>query len=160
MSMEQATLIVVAVSVLVLAWQSWQVARQARMSTQVAAAAVWSETTDRLHRIVTVFQTRPALRAYFYEGKPVPQSGDELTEVTAIAEMLADTIEGSLQLGHDIPGASKGLQGWYSYATFLRSGSPALDAWIGEHPTWYPRLVGLSVSPQRSRPQPPHGSNV
>jgi hypothetical protein len=153
-SIEEATLIVVGVSVLLLAWQSGQVARQTRISTQVAAAAVWSETTDRLHRIVTVFLTRPEIRAYFYGGKQAPESGNDLTVVTAIAEMLADTIEGSLQLGNDIPGAAKGLQGWNSYATFLRKGSPALDAWIGEHPTWYPRLAGLFVSPQLSRPLP------
>jgi hypothetical protein len=149
-SLEQATLIVVAISVLILAWQSWQVARQARISTQVAAGAAWSETTDRLHRIVSLFLTRPELRAYFYEGKPLSQSGNDLTTVTVLAEMLADTIEGSLQLGHEIPGADKTLDGWYSYANFLRSESPALEEWIAAHPTWYPWLVETPVSPKPS----------
>ncbi len=143
MTLAQASLIVVIVSLLVLTWQSWEVARQARVSTQVAAAAAWSETTDRLHRVVAVFLSRPELRVYFYEGRPPPPGGDDLVAVTVLAEMLADTIEGSLQLGQDIPGADKALQGWYSYASFLRSASPVLKGWIGAHPTWYPRLIDV-----------------
>lgn len=147
MTLAQASLIAVIVSLLVLAWQSWEVARQARISTQVASAAAWSETTDRLHRVAAVFLTRPELRTYFYEGRRPPPGGDDLVAVTVIAEMLADTIEGSLQLGQDIPGASRALQGWYSYAHFLRSESPVLRAWIRAHPTWYPRLIDADASP-------------
>ncbi|MFL6239599.1 MAG: hypothetical protein ACJ735_08955 [Actinomycetes bacterium] len=143
-TLTEASLIVGIVSVLILAGQTWDVARQTRVSAEVAAAAAWSETTDRLHRITEIFLTKPHLRAYFYEGKlPPPDRHEDHAIVLVVAERLADCVEGSLQLGHDIPGADEALQGWFFYTNSLYRDSPALRQWISEHRDWYPRLTEL-----------------
>jgi hypothetical protein len=142
MTLDQGASIAVVVSVLVLAWQTADVARQTKISGQVAAAAVWSETTDRLHRITQVFLRTPELRSYFYEGAAAPQPSDaQYGMVLIIAERLADCVEGSLQLGKDVQGAKETLTGWYEYADSLHEQSPALREWIRHHRKWYPQLT-------------------
>lgn len=65
---EHITLATVVISLLFLGWHSREVARQTRITSQVAGAAGLRDSLTNLHSVIQIFVEHPELRPYFYGG--------------------------------------------------------------------------------------------
>lgn len=128
--LENVSLLFVGGSVLLLAWQSHELAKQSRLSNQVAMASMMGQTGAELGAVHQILVDRPELWKYFYGGEPAPQGDDDLVaRVSIVAEMLADCIEGALQIGRGVPAFGKvNLEDWEAYGRSVLETSPAVVA--------------------------------
>lgn len=126
--METLSLVFVGVSVLLLAWQSYEVAKQGRISNQVAMASMVGQTGAELNLVHQILVDRPQLWAYLYGGRPAPEAGTDLAaQVSTVSEMLADCIEGALQIGLSVPSfGSVNLEDWRAYGRSVLATSPSI----------------------------------
>lgn len=125
-----------------LTWQTRAVAEQTRISNNIAAASVLSDTGIRLREICMVFVDHPELRPYFYSGKPSPRRGSRQRQVLTIAELLADTLESGLFSYRVVP-SSIYLDNWTSYSDHMLTVSPVLNRLVSSHPGWWPNLYAM-----------------
>lgn len=152
--MELAGLIAVVVSVLVLAWQSREVAKQTRIANAQArmanepAEASGVTSMDALQPPLSHLLVYPHLRPYFCRGTALADcpSADQASQVETLAEMFADGVEMALEAGHLAGPYRRHLADWESYAAHLLRNSPAVEALIREQGAdWYPRLHAFYV---------------
>ena len=97
-------------SVLFLARQTRESARQSLLANQLAGLQAKSEIYSTVDRILYQFLQFPHLRKYFYEGKEIPaETGtgvdvDARDQVLTFAELFCDAIErGSTPIGQSNP---------------------------------------------------------
>jgi len=148
--MALAGLIVVAVSVLVLAWQTHAVVRQGRLASEAARAAA-SRDIELLQPVLAQFLTFPLLKPHFYEGAPIHGLNDEdRYRAETLAELLGDAIESALENARVASAHREWVEDWRSYAGFLVKRSPALRECVEAHPDWYPRLAEVAGDSERA----------
>jgi hypothetical protein len=133
-------------SLLFLARQTRESARQSHLANQIAGSQAKSEIYETVDRILYGFLVHPELRKYFYEGTELPDvaSGDESENVRGrvltFAELFADVIERGLDTYRSIDPAADFQSPMEDYARDMISTAPALRYWVREHPGWWPNV--------------------
>lgn len=126
--------------------QSRELANQTRLSNQLASTSTMRDAVRHLDEFLSVFIDRPELRVFFYGGTAPPPDGLERARVDTLAELLADSIEASLQAALELRSfASANQADWELYATYMFQNSPALRQIVRQW-DWWPNLDGLLKS--------------
>jgi hypothetical protein len=129
----------VVVSLLLLAWQTRQLAFQTGVNNAIAGLSASYNGIERLHDAWQAVLDDPALRPYFYEGKPCTPQDPNRAKALIVAEMVADTVEYGLMMATLLPQTGK-YGGWHSYVPFACK-QPVLKEVIESHPEWWPTLA-------------------
>ena len=119
------TSILTLLTVAVLTWQSWSVAKQTEIANSIAAATVLNHWISGLRQVYIVFLQHPGLRAYFYDGKAYPSHGSERERVTTVAELIADVLEAGLITNRLVP-STESLEDWTNYFRYMLAMSPTM----------------------------------
>ena len=134
-------------SLLFLARQTHEAARQTRLANQIAVSQVLATFYGENNRVLAYFLEYPELRRYFYEAAEL--DGDALAigspthvRVLTLAELFADLLENFLDAVGTVEPAAGYRDDLMEYATFLHGKSPILRQMLSEHPTWFPKLAG------------------
>ncbi|MGH9197731.1 MAG: hypothetical protein ACRD1T_18560 [Acidimicrobiia bacterium] len=141
---ELVGLAVLVASVLLLAWQTWEVARQTRIANEVASAGAQLDSTNLLNSVLLVLVQDPGLRPYFYAGRHPPHDVSVQQKIEGVADMLADVVEANLDVGHRLSSFAHNLPDWEDYGRFLLRNSPQVKSWVTEHPVWFPWLAQMT----------------
>jgi hypothetical protein len=133
-------------SLLFLARQTRESARQSHLANQIAGSQAKSEIYVAVDRILYGFLEHPELREYFYSGKELPDTSldansDNIRErVLTFAELYADVIERGLDTYKSIDPAADFQTPMEDYARDMLATAPALQYWVREHPGWWPNV--------------------
>src|SRR4051812_32920961 len=79
------------VTLLAVTWQARGTARQARVTSSVAAFSAMHETFDRVHRVLGMCIEHPQLRALMEPDPPPTGNAEELARALTFVEMWADS---------------------------------------------------------------------
>jgi hypothetical protein len=93
----------VVLSVLLLAWQTFQLTQQVKIANAAAIYNTHLGVTAQHHEILTLLLDRPNLRPYFVAGKPCPSEDPNRAEALLIAGMMADVHDLGLQHTRKVP---------------------------------------------------------
>ena len=143
-SIEVLTLITLAGTVLVLAWQTRHVARAQRLASETAVAGVISDATTNVRVVFEALLAYPELRPYIAEGQPLPADPLQRSRAQSLCEMLCDALEGSLETAARVSHGGEALSGWPDWAAWVLQRSPGSAAHVAENPQWYPRLTAVA----------------
>jgi hypothetical protein len=133
-------------SVLVLAWQSRQLASASRLASRTAIAGAMSEAATNLRAVFDALLTYPELRPFITDGEPLPTAKHLRARAQTLCEMLCDAAEASLEVAAQVPGADDALGGWPDWAAWVLGASPGSLEHVRAHPIWYPRLSVIAPS--------------
>ena len=123
-------------SLLFLARQTSELAKQTRLSNQIGTLTSTHDASDLVHDVQAIFTDKPELRSYFYDGKQCPRRGKRRAIVLNLAEMMTDAIDYGLMVASLIPD-TKEYDGFRDYALFMMQSSPAVNDLVYDHPEWY-----------------------
>jgi hypothetical protein len=135
--------IALVLSLLFLARQTRESARQSHLANQIAGSQAKSEIYDAVDRILYGFLEHPELREYFYSGKELPLEADSdhvRDRVLTFAELFADVIERGLDTYKSIDPAKDFQSPMEDYASDILATAPAIRYWVREHPGWWPNV--------------------
>jgi len=135
------TLITLAGTVLVLAWQTRHVARASRLASETAIAGVMSDAAANVRIVFEALLTYPELRPFIVDGQPLPSEPVERSRAQTMCEMLCDALEASLETAARVPGGEEALSGWPDWAAWVLQRSPGSATHVSDHGQWYPRLT-------------------
>jgi hypothetical protein len=152
-ALQVISVIAVVGSVLVLAWQSREVARASRLATKTAVAAAITDSAANVRAVFEALLAYPELRAYITDGQPLPAAPRERAQAQTMCEMMCDAVEASLEVASRVPGADEALGGWPDWASWVLGASPGCADHVRQNGAWYPRLGELL--PSASRPALP-----
>jgi hypothetical protein len=133
-------------SVLFLARQTKESARQSVLANQLAGLQAKSEIYSTVDRILYQFLEFPHLRKYFYEGSETPgvadpgTNADARSQVLTFAELFCNAIERGLDTYRSIEPAADFRSPMDTYARDIVEGSPAIRLLVQDHPGWWPNL--------------------
>jgi len=96
-TLQVLSLVAVVVSVLLLAWQSREVARATRLATRTAVAGVMTDSAANVRSVFEGLLAHPELRQYVTDGVPLPADPLEHARALTMCEMLCDALEASLE---------------------------------------------------------------
>jgi hypothetical protein len=114
----------------------WFLVGQLRSARKQLTVTAFEHLYSRMQGIHEQFLHQPALRRYFYDGKPIEDAGEsEREEVVILAEMLADFFQ-QVHLQLDLM-PRKAAQGWRAYIEDIIRRSPALRDFLRAHGAWY-----------------------
>jgi len=156
-ALQVLSVVAVVGSVLVLAWQSREVARASRLATKTAVAAAITDAASNVRAVFEALLAHPELRPYITDGAPLPATPLEHARALTMCEMLCDAAEASLEVASRIPGADEALRGWPAWASWVLASSPGSAGHVRQRVTWYPRLAALL--PPDNQPPPPAETN-
>ena len=149
-TLQVLSLVAVVVSVLLLAWQSREVARATRLATRTAVAGVMTDSAANVRSVFEGLLAHPELRQYVTDGVPLPADPLEHARALTMCERLCDALEASLETAARVPGGDEVLAGWPDWSAWVLASSPGCAEHVRQHPSWYPRLAALPSSPTRS----------
>jgi hypothetical protein len=138
--------IALVISLLFLARQTRESARQSLLANQLAGLQAKSEIYSTVDRILYQFLKFPHLRKYFYEGVDIPaedhvEAGAGVRDqVLTFAELFADAIERGLDTYRSVDPAADFRSPMDTYAHDIVEGSPAIRFLVQTHPGWWPHL--------------------
>jgi hypothetical protein len=133
-------------SLLFLARQTKESARQSVLANQLAGLQAKSEIYTTVDRILYQFLEFPDLRKYFYEGIEIPASETGEAEagvrdrVLTFAELFCDAIERGLDTYRSVDPAADFRSPMDAYAQDIVGGSPAIRYLVAAHPGWWPNF--------------------
>ena len=142
-AIEVLTLLTLAGTVIVLAWQTRHVARASRLASETAVASVMSDAAANVRVVFEALLAYPQLRPYITEGQPLPSDPIERSRAQTMCEMLCDALEASLETAAHVPRGGEALSGWPDWAAWVLGRSPGSAEHVAEHAVWYPRLSRL-----------------
>jgi hypothetical protein len=143
-------------SVLFLARQTKESARQSLLANQLAGLQAKSEIYYTVDRILYQFLEFPHLRTYFYEGSEIPAAvavgadRDVRDQVLTFAELLCNAIERGLDTYRSVEPAADFRSPMDTYARDIVEGSPAIGYLVHIHPGWWPNLEAWIALPRPS----------
>jgi hypothetical protein len=141
--LQVASSLAVVASVLVLAWQSKQLANASSLASQTAIAGATSDAATNMRAVFEALLAYPELRPYISDGEPLPAARRLHDQALTLCEMLCDAAEASLEVAAQVPGAIGALSGWPDWAAWVLEGSPGSVEHVLAHPSWYPRLAAI-----------------
>jgi hypothetical protein len=133
-------------SLLFLARQTRETARQSVLANQLAGLQAKSEIYFTVDRILYKFLEFPHLRQYFYEGIDVPvdlevEGASEIREqVLTFAELFCDALETGFDTYRSVDPAADFRSPMDTYAEDIFEGSPAIRYLVQARPGWWPNL--------------------
>ena len=133
-------------SVLFLARQTKESARQSVLANQLAGLQAKGEIYSTVDRILLQFLEFPHLRKYFYEGIEIPAAvevgadRDVRDQVLTFAELFCDAIERGLDTYRSVEPAADFRSPMDTYARDIVEGSPAIRYLVQLHRGWWPNL--------------------
>lgn len=130
----------VAVSLLLVAWQSREVARQTKVDTQAVIGSSAGTAMTLLQTVQLRLLDYPQFVPYLYEGQ---RAEPEPYELRVLAEVLADAANYGCEVGAEMPLAAHRMSGFPNFGAFLLNNSPIVRDLVVEHPEWYPELYRL-----------------
>jgi hypothetical protein len=141
--MQLAGTIAVVVSVLVLAFQARELARQSRIANQVAAAQAERDLIQLVARTSDVFISHPELRGRFFDEAPAPRTEADARLLT-IADQHADMIQTLLETTATLRvyGGRRQDEN-ITFANSLLAASTHLRTIIRDNPGFWPPLEPL-----------------
>jgi len=140
------SVVAVVCSVLVLAWQSREVAHATRLATHTSVSGVMTDAAANMRAVFEALLAYPELRKYVTDGVPLPVVALEQARAQTMCEMFCDAMEGSLEAAAQVPGGDQVLGGWPDWAKWVLASSPGCSEHVRLHPIWYPRLAALQGS--------------
>jgi hypothetical protein len=141
-------------SVLVLAFQARELARQTRHTNEVAATQAHRDLIALFRPINLTFVEHPELRAQFFGRLARKPTARELEQVESTAEVYADALQASLDTTERLTGYGWDTEPWTAYAEAIIRASPALRALLYDNPGFWPPLDRILVTVE---PTPPTG---
>jgi len=146
------TLLVVAVTMLISALQTYQLTAQTRLLTEatratnkINTASVALNINSTMHDLGRLLIKHPELYPYIYGGRPIPEAGPLRTRVLTTAEMFLDFI--SMTLDQSPLLANETAEVWQHYFRDLVAGSCVLQQWWRENREWYETPVRNLLDP-------------
>ena len=133
-------------SLLFLARQARESARQTRLANQTAGTQAMAASFETVDRIVEYFMEYPDLRPYFYdgaelEGEALAVESPVRARVLTLAELFADALQNSLYTIASIEAVASYRDDMMDYAVVSLQRSPVLRQTVSEHPIWWPTLA-------------------
>jgi hypothetical protein len=126
----------VVVAVATLAWQ-------VRSSNKVATASANEAVLGALREVHAPILATPALRAYFYDGKPCPEQETDRSLVITLAELFLDVLASGLHT-HRLTSDRLSEEAWTNYCRHALRNSPVMLQLVREHPDWWLNLTELA----------------
>lgn len=132
-------------SLLFLARQTRESARQSVLANQLAGLQAKSEIYFTVDRILYKLLEFPHLRKYFYEGVECPEDpveGDPeiRDQVLTFAELFCDALETGFDTYRSVDPAADFRSPMDTYANDIYKGSPAIRHLVQARPGWWPNL--------------------
>jgi hypothetical protein len=124
-------------SLLLMAWQTRQLAHQTAVSNTVGKTAARYNALERLHDIHKLIIEYPELRPYFYGSKPCPVGDPLRARVLTLAEMMADAIDYGLGVARQFPPVL--TDSWYLTA-LAAAKQPVMQEIVRANPDYWPDL--------------------
>jgi len=140
--MELAASIAVVLSVLVLAVQARELAKQSRISNQVAAVQADRDVVLLMARTSDVFIRHPELREVFFDQEPKASRHAD-AQIRTIADQHADMLETLLETTRQLESYTVKRTEALAFANDMLASSTHLRAMIRENPGWWPPLEQL-----------------
>ena len=139
------SLAAIVVSVLLLALQTRELAKQTRVANSLAGASTLAAQSAQLATALVALVEHPELRPHFYSGLPSPSDPATQSRIATIAELFADAIESSLQASGLVESFAGNDSDWRSYAAGHCRSSPAVEQVVRDHAGWYPLMAEVLV---------------
>jgi len=111
------------------------VIRQIRQQALATRGDTYTNLCGLSYDILRMMAERPHLYAYFYERKPLPESGDQRIEVLCCCEMIANYCDNTALQRENIPDHV-----WQRWRNFIREQirmSVVLQDFMREYRDWY-----------------------
>jgi hypothetical protein len=140
-----AATIAVVISVLVLALQARELAKQSRISNQVAAVQADRDVIGLMARTSDVFIRYPELRGEFFDQEPQLSSHAD-ARLRTIADQHADMLETLIDTTRKLGPYAFKQEEALAFANDTLASSTHLRAMIRESPGWWPPLEELVAS--------------
>jgi hypothetical protein len=137
---EVVSQVVLVLTLLAVAWQARETARQARATRAVAEASTLNDIIGRLGTVMGTCVEHPELRVYLEGGQPLPSSVTERARVQSLAEMWADCVEAGLYLGRNVEAFRRHAEDWRTYAEDMLRMTPVVRELVAQRPAWWPEL--------------------
>jgi hypothetical protein len=141
--------VAVVVSVLFLAWQTRELARQTRHNNAISITSTFHQSAALTQFVHAPLIDDPSLRAYFYGGRECPATDPNRGKLLTLAELLADALEYGLMAAEQIEGASN----WLNYPRYVLRYSPIVQEVVSAHKEWWPIMATLL--PESGNPRAP-----
>jgi hypothetical protein len=151
---EVTSSVVLALTLIAVAWQARETAHQAKVTSSAAGASTLREALMHLQAVSQEWMARPDLRAYFDEPRPWPAEAHERSRLRTLAEMWADCVGAALDSSESVEAFMPYSNAWRSYATSTLQNSVVLYAVVTEHPDWWPSLAEIAVMIDPPQPVP------
>jgi hypothetical protein len=130
----------VVVSVLILAYQTRDLARQTRLANQVAGTVAQRDLVFNWRRWAHVFIDHPELHGmYFGEPDTEPSDADRV-RLAVIAEAHADWLEAGLTTEQALASYSSYTVVWNTYVPWVMASTPGVRQVMRDQPDTWPLL--------------------
>jgi hypothetical protein len=149
--------IAVIASVLVLAFQARELAKQSRIANEVAGAETNRELIRMLVPVHRVFIDYPELRQHFYNQSAAAPNERDQARLVEIAEMFADALQVAVETVDRLASYQRYTDAWKDSADTLLASSSTLRSVVRDHPSWWPGLDPLVAAYDASHLAPPPG---
>jgi len=133
----------VVVSVLVLAWQAREQAKQTALANDLAREEALRHAMRSIDAVLAMIVEHPRLHPFFREGATAPENDPVLRgQVEDVAELMAEALQTAIRANDKVPdGPDK--DDLEAYAREVFACSPTVDALLVAHPDFWPRLTAV-----------------
>jgi hypothetical protein len=133
-------------SLIFLARQSKESARQTRLANELAGTQAMAASFETVDHIVEYFLEYPDLRRYFYDnaelaGDAAAADSPVRARVLTLAELFADTLQSAFFTIESIEAVASYRDNMLNYVTVFLRRSPVLRQTVSENPVWWPTLA-------------------
>lgn len=147
--------IAVIASVLVLAFQARELAKQSRIANEVAGAETNRELITMFVPVHRVFIDYPELRGQFYDQSPAAPNDHDRVRLLEVAEMMADALQVAVETVDRLASYQRYTDAWKDSAYTVLLTSSTLRLVVRDHPGWWPTLESLVAAYEASQKAPP-----
>lgn len=147
----------VILSLLFVARQTRDLARQTRISNSIAGAGLVHDILEVSHAWHAALADDPHLRPYFFDNRACAAGSPDRARTEIMAEMLADILDYDLVAAKLMPDAESPKE-WHRWPRHMLLQSPILREVVQRHRDWWPGLSALytqSVSGEPPGDPPP-----
>jgi hypothetical protein len=138
--MEVIGTLAVVLSVLVLAYQARELARNTRVANEVAGTHAHQELLTHYRSVMDVFIQYPELHAYFFDKTAAPPSSSDSIRLDVIADTYADWLALTLMTSKKLASYADWTEEWTTFAPQAVASSARLRAVVRDNPGTYPQL--------------------
>jgi hypothetical protein len=130
----------VVLSVLVLAYQARELARNTRVANEVAGTHAHQELLIQYKSLMDVFIRYPELHGYFFDKTSATPSPGDSVRLDVLADTYADWLALTLMTSERLASYADWTAEWTSFAPQAVASSARLRAVVRDNPGVYPQL--------------------